>query len=332
MQDALNKIFDLLKDYENFESYMLNQDRSINDVLLRRHIDQWLSQFESSEQEFIAHTVAKILDNRYITKNEEIDFIEDLINNQILNVNNTMPFPLEIQGNGKSQKHLVQHYKNVLSRHPEITYAQDKVIYLDDFIFSGGRIKQDLTNWIPLQNKSHKIYVVVIGYHSSVWKIKKELQEKNQENNKKNNLNSILIFLDGIELENRAIKKNESDILWPMIKFFQTEKYREYLDLKFTHRDGFINTSYSLFETNEERVKFENICLKYGFKIIEKCETTHKTTRPLGNSYFGYGFGGLVFNYRNCPNSTPLIFWWGSGDISQPIYNQWHPLMPRNIY
>lgn len=332
MQDALNKIFDLLKDYENFESYMLNQDGSINGVLLRQHIDRWLSQFESSEQEFIAHTVVKILESRYITKNEEIEFIEDLINNQKLNINNTMPFPLEIQGNGKSQKHLVQHYKKVLSQHPEITYAQDKVIYLDDFIFSGGRIKQDLTNWIPLQRKSHKIYVAVIGYHASVWKIRNELQVKIQENNQKNNLNSSLIFLDGIELENRVFKKNESDILWPMIKFFQTNEYQRYLDPKFNHRDGFIETSYNLFKTNEERVKFENICLKYGFKIIERCENTHPTTKPLGNSYFGYGFGGLVFNYRNCPNNTPLIFWWGSGDISKPIYHQWHPLMPRNVY
>ena len=332
MQDALNKIFDYLKGYENFESYMLNPDRSINDELLHQHIEQWISQFESSEQEFIASIVVKLLENRYITKEEEIEFIEELFENQLLKSNNTMPFPLEIQGNGESQKHLVQHYKNVFSQHTEITYAQDKVIYLDDFIFSGGRIYQDLTNWIPLQKKSHKIYVAVIGYHSGIWKTKKELQNKIQENNQKNNLNSSLIFLESIELENRVFKKNESDVLWPMIKIFQTNEYQRYLDPNFNHRDGFIDTAYNLFETNEERVKFENICLKYGFKIIERCERKHKTTKPLGNSYFGYGFGGLVFNYRNCPNNTPLIFWWGSGDISKPMYNQWHPLMPRNIY
>lgn len=243
-----------------------------------------------------------------------------------------MPTPLEIQGNGQSQKNLVQHYKFFFDEHDQITYAHDKVIYLDDFIFSGGRIYQDLTNWIPLQKKSHKIYVAVMGYHSSIWKTKRDLQNKIQENNQKNNLNSRLIFLESLELENRLSKKNESDILWPMIKFFQNDEYKRYLDPKFNHRDGFINTSYNLFQTNEERVKFEDICLKYGFKIIERCKNTHKTTKPLGNSYFGYGFGGLVFNYRNCPNNTPLIFWWGSGDISKPIYNQWYPLMPRNCY
>lgn len=332
MQNALNKIFGYLKDYENFESYMLNPDQSINDKLLHKHIEQWIAQFEDSEQEFIASTVVKLLENRYITKAEEMEFIEDLFDNHLLNINNTMPFPLEIQGNGQSQRHLVQHYKKVFSQHPKITYSQDTVIYLDDFIFSGGRIYQDLTNWIPRQVKSHRIYVAVIGYHSGIWKKKKELQNKIQENNQKNNLNSKLIFLESFELENRVFKKNESDVLWPMIKFFQDNEYQRYLDPKFNHRDGFIDTSYNLFDTNAERVKFENICLKYGFKIIERCEKINKTTKPLGNSYFGYGFGGLVFNYRNCPNNTPLIFWWGSGDISKPVYNQWYPLMPRNVY
>jgi hypothetical protein len=334
MQDTLNKIFDYLKDYENFESYMLNIDGSVNEKLLHQHIKQWINQFESFEQEFIASIVIKLLENRYITKKEEAEFINELFENQLLKISDTMPRPLQIQGNGKSQKHLVQHYQKVFSEHPKITYSQDSVIYLDDFIFSGGRIYQDLTNWIPCQEKSHKIYVGVIGCHSSTWKTKKELKNKIFDNNQKNNLNSSLTFLDCDELENKLSKRNESDVLWPMRKIFQTEEYKKYEVPNFKYRDGFIETSYNLFKNNDERVRFENICLKYGFKIIEKCKATHSTTKPLGNCRFnGYGFGGLVFNYRNCPNNTPLIFWWGSGDINKPhLYNQWHPLMPRTVY
>ena len=245
-----------------------------------------------------------------------------------------MPLPLQIQGNGKSQKHLVQHYQKVFSEHPKITYSQDRVIYLDDFIFSGGRIYQDLTNWIPRQEKSHKIYVGVIGCHSSTWQTKKKLKNKIFDNNQKNNLNSSLIFLDCTELENKLSKRNESDVLWPMQKIFQTEEYKKYEVPNFKYRDGFIETPYNLFKNNDERVRFENICLKYGFKIIERCKATNSTTKPLGNCHFdGYGFGGLIFNYRNCPNNTPLIFWWGSGDINKlHLYNQWHPLMPRTVY
>jgi len=334
MQDTLNKIFDYLKDYENFESYMLNIDGSVNEKLLHQHIKQWINQFESFEQEFIASIVIKLLENRYITKKEEAEFINELFENQLLKISDTMPRPLQIQGNGKSQKHLVQHYQKVFSEHPKITYSQDSVIYLDDFIFSGGRIYQDLTNWIPRQEKSHKIYVGVIGCHSSTWKTKKELKNKIFDNNQKNNLNSSLTFLDCDELENKLSKRNESDVLWPMRKIFQTEEYKKYEVPNFKYRDGFIETSYNLFKNNDERVRFENICLKYGFKIIEKCKATNSTTKPLGNCRFnGYGFGGLVFNYRNCPNNTPLIFWWGSGDINKPhLYNQWHPLMPRTVY
>lgn len=334
MQDTLNKIFDHLKDYENFESYMLNIDGSVNEKLLHQHIKQWINQFEIFEQDFIASIVIKLLENRYITKKEEAEFINELFENQSLRINDTMPRPLQIQGNGKSQKHLVQHYQKVFSEHPKITYSQDSVIYLDDFIFSGGRIYQDLTNWIPRQEKSHKIYVGVIGCHSSTWQTKKELKNKIFDNNQKNNLNSSLIFLDCTELENKLSKRNESDVLWPMQKIFQTEEYKKYEVPNFKYRDGFIETPYNLFKNNDERVRFENICLKYGFKIIERCKATNSTTKPLGNCHFdGYGFGGLIFNYRNCPNNTPLIFWWGSGDINKlHLYNQWHPLMPRTVY
>lgn len=334
MQDTLNKIFDHLKDYENFESYMLNIDGSVNEKLLHQHIKQWINQFEIFEQDFIASIVIKLLENRYITKKEEVEFIDELFENQSLKIDGTMPLPLQIQGNGKSQKHLVQHYQKVFSEHPKITYSQDRVIYLDDFIFSGGRIYQDLTNWIPRQEKSHKIYVGVIGCHSSTWQTKKKLKNKIFDNNQKNNLNSSLIFLDCTELENKLSKRNESDVLWPMQKIFQTEEYKKYEVPNFKYRDGFIETPYNLFKNNDERVRFENICLKYGFKIIEKCKATNSTTKPLGNCHFdGYGFGGLIFNYRNCPNNTPLIFWWGSGDINKlHLYNQWHPLMPRTVY
>ncbi len=334
MQDTLNKIFDHLKDYENFESYMLNIDGSVNEKLLHQHIKQWINQFEIFEQDFIASIVIKLLENRYITKKEEVEFIDELFENQSLKIDGTMPLPLQIQGNGKSQKHLVQHYQKVFSEHPKITYSQDRVIYLDDFIFSGGRIYQDLTNWIPRKEKSHKIYVGVIGCHSSTWQTKKKLKNKIFDNNQKNNLNSSLIFLDCTELENKLSKRNESDVLWPMQKIFQTEEYKKYEVPNFKYRDGFIETPYNLFKNNDERVRFENICLKYGFKIIERCKATNSTTKPLGNCHFdGYGFGGLIFNYRNCPNNTPLIFWWGSGDINKlHLYNQWHPLMPRTVY
>ena len=334
MQDTLNKIFDHLKDYENFESYMLNIDGSVNEKLLQQHIKQWINQFEIFEQDFIVFIVIKLLENRYITKKEEVEFIDELFENQSLKIDGTMPLPLQIQGNGKSQKHLVQHYQKVFSEHPKITYSQDSVIYLDDFIFSGGRIYQDLTNWIPRQEKSHKIYVGVIGCHSSTWQTKKKLKNKIFDNNQKNNLNSSLIFLDCTELENKLSKRNESDVLWPMQKIFQTEEYKKYEVPNFKYRDGFIETPYNLFKNNDERVRFENICLKYGFKIIERCKATNSTTKPLGNCHFdGYGFGGLIFNYRNCPNNTPLIFWWGSGDINKlHLYNQWHPLMPRTVY
>ncbi|MFG0587651.1 hypothetical protein ACF8D3_06425 [Acinetobacter sp. YQ_14] len=331
MQENLNRIFSILSTYENFEPYMLNHDQSINSSLLRNHINLWVSQFDDSEKEFIVEITANLLEQRFITKDKEIKFIQSLFENNLLLQNKTMPFPLKIQGNGKSQSCLVKHYEYFMNYY-NLTYSSDSFIYIDDFVFSGGRLFNDLSNWIPLQRKSNIIFVAVMGQHTNIWIKKNLLQSKIYKTNQIKGINSSLIFLKCVELENRLFKKNESGILWPMISFFQNEAYAPYMEPKFIYRDGFIATSNNFFKNNEDRVKFENICLKYGFQIIQRCQNPNATTKPLGNSFFGYGFGGLVFNYRNCPNNTPLIFWWGSSNPSDPMYNQWHPLMPRRTY
>lgn len=331
MQKDFDRIFSVLKTYENFEPYMLNHDNTVNEDLLKNHINLWISQFDITEQEFMVSITANLLEQRFITKEYEINFIKDLFRNPALLNSSSMPFPLNIQRNGNSQKRLVEYYTSFITD-LSLSYSQDSLIYLDDFIFSGGRVFTDLSNWIPLQNKSYKIFVVVIGYHTNFWKVQNLLNEKIAQNNTAKGIYSTLTFLRCFELENRLFKKNESDVLWPMEKFFQNPNYYSHIDPKFNYRDGFLATPQSFFKNNEERVKFENICLKYGFEIIEKCQNPHTTTRPLGNYKFGYGFGGLVFTYKNCPNNTPLLFWWGSSDPRNPMYNQWHPLMPRSIY
>lgn len=331
MQENLNRIFSILSTYENFEPYMLNHDQSINSSLLRNHINLWISQFDDSEKEFMVTITANLLEQRIITKDKEINFVKALFQNPSLLNNGAMPYPLKIQRNGQSQVRLVQHYENFMNYY-NLKYSESSCIYLDDFVFSGGRLFNDLSNWIPLQRKSNEIFVAVMGQHTNIWNTKNQLQNKISQTNQTKGINSSLIFLKCFELENRLFKKNESSVLWPMISFFQNETYAPYMEPKFIYREGFIATPNNFFNNNEDRVKFENICLKYGFQIIQRCQNLHPTTKPLGISFFGYGFGGLVFNYRNCPNNTPLIFWWGSSNPSDPMYNQWHPLMPRRTY
>ncbi|MCG2572050.1 hypothetical protein LVY74_00555 [Acinetobacter sp. ME22] len=331
MQKDFDRIFSVLKTYENFEQYMLNHDNTVNEGLLKNHINLWISQFDATEQEFMASITANLLEQRFLSKENEINFIKGLFNNPTLLNNDSMPFPLNIQRNGNSQNRLVQHY-TLFMNELNHSYSQDSVIYLDDFIFSGGRVFSDLSNWIPLQDKSYNIFVVVIGYHTNIWSVKNQLHAKIFQNNQAKKIQSTLSFLKCYEWENRLFKKNESDILWPMEKFFKNPNYYSHIDPKFNYRDGFLATPQSFFKNNDDRVKFENICLKYGFKIIQRCQNPNNTTRPLGNYRFGYGFGGLVFTYKNCPNNTPLLFWWGSSDPHNPMYNQWHPLMPRRTY
>ena len=54
-----------------------------------------------------------------------------------------------------------------------------------------------------------------------------------------------------------------------------------------------------------------------------------KKWKPLGISSFpGFGFGALLFSYRNCPNNTPLAFWWGDWNGN----STWYPLFQRKTY
>ncbi|HBR3844916.1 TPA: hypothetical protein L9Z98_005774, partial [Klebsiella pneumoniae] len=139
--------------------------------------------------------------------------------------------------------------------------------------------------------------------------------------------------------ENKFIMRNQSDVFWPKeenvnipnnldpIRFISTAPQGQA-----PGRTGFA-ASY-VFENGNDRDRFEKILCEKGFYIISLCNNPAASMKPLGyKTYRGLGFGGTIFTYRNCPNNTPLVFWWGNPNMEDwnPL-SKWYPLMMRKTY
>ena len=99
----------------------------------------------------------------------------------------------------------------------------------------------------------------------------------------------------------------------------------EFSNEKYCYRDVRYPIEEHYFTSRENRVSYENILLKYGYKIMQNISgPMARGLRPLGMtnpSYKTFGTGTHCFVWRNISNTCPLIFWWGPDD-------NWYPLFP----
>lgn len=330
MNHYIDNIAEKLLGYKGFHYPVVDIQGNKTKQNLISHITVWLNQFDENERETLARLTSYLLDNFFVEEDEEILYIKSLFQDSSINQNGLVATPLIIQGNGRSQSELVQIYQNYVDE-KNYRYNPKLFIYLDDFMFSGGRVFSDLSNYFSrIQENNHIIISLMGAFSYSLWNCRNKIQTKINElySNKQ-----VYVKIDWkiyTEFENRLSKNYCSDILWPMEGTLNLPDLNLYKLDGFNYRSGFSKSR--LFLNNDDRLFLEKICLKYGYKIIERCTNVHTTTRPLGNSFYNYGFGGLIFNYRNCPNNVPLIFWWGSNNQENPMFQQWYPLIPRRGY
>lgn len=90
---------------------------------------------------------------------------------------------LDIQGGGASQKEMLALFGTVLEKECDLKIEDcgaepDTFIYLDDAIFSGGRVSSDLVDWIT-QHAPMKatIHVIVIASHQSSYYNRNKVEE-----------------------------------------------------------------------------------------------------------------------------------------------------------
>jgi len=333
MEDLAQKISSLILDYGNGQFGRLDAD----------HVIRWVMQFEEDDRLVVLQETNRILKNNYITRASFQDYIATLVASEKFAGGNLHSFwstvsLLNIQQKGNSQSELVgllsQQVGDNFGLPPSINSNSSSFIYIDDFLFSGSRLVNDMRAWIEASSpqKCHVDVVFMGWYQSGIWYAQKAL--KGIAEKCKKDITFKYWTKDGFKLENRLFRKDFSHVFWPDNTILEHQGAREYIS-------GF-KREISLRSPNNEknqifsrsrRSQYENAMVKAGLQILSFCDNPSPVMKPLGfNPFEGFGFGSTVFSFRNCPNNNPLAFWWGDPKQPYTTLGRWYPLMQRITY
>lgn len=295
------------------------------------HVDRWVKHFEDSVQLPILQEIDHVLKKTYFSKDRVCEFLRSAIHNQQLTRNNPKKFWqhanfLDIQGGGDSQTDMLSLFSEQLMdelgiKIKDCGHGNDVFIYLDDGIFTGNRVRNDLEKWISeVAPNQATVYVICIALHSGG---EYYANEKIQATIKGTGKKIDVMWWCGIELEDRKAYSNKADVLRPTGIPLE-EAVMDYVDqMKYppTLRNAGNPGAAGLFTSDTGKILLEQEFLKAGVYIRLGCPNLGATQRPLGHMTLDtLGFGSLIVTYRNCPNNAPLVFW-----VDAP----WYPLFPR---
>lgn len=304
------------------------------------HVDRWLHQFTREQQLPFLREFDHVISQRFFTKNAIETFLRKLVTNDTLAGSNPAAYWksahfLDIQQNGQSQKAMLQLFAKCLEKECALDLtrcgaAGGDFIYLDDVMFSGNRVGNDLEPWIANEAPEEAtVHVVVAALHTGgEYLVRRKLTEVVRQSGKK----ITIRYWRSLTIENRRAYKNRSEVLWPksvpnvtevQVYVAQPSKY------PFEPRQA--AAVVSPFSSEEGRHVLESEFLIAGARIRARSENPKPSMRPLGFSPFGVGFGSMIVTYRNCPNNCPLALWWGDPDATSGALH-WYPLLPREGY
>jgi hypothetical protein len=194
-------------------------------------------------------------------------------------------------------------------------------VSIDDVLFSGGRFKHDITNWIKdAAPQKAKLHIITIAYHRlGQWRTENDIKTVAKEAGKSIELSWWRVF----EIEDRKAYMASSDVLRPTVvpQDPATVAYVAGLKLDPVFRTPGQLGALGFFSSEAGRSLLEQQFLVSGVGVRAQCPYLNAYMRPLGNSVMGTtGFGSMIVTYRNCPNNAPLVLWAG---------DPWYPLFPR---
>lgn len=305
------------------------------------HVDRWSHQFSAENQIPFLNEIDHVLKQTFLRKDTVTSFLNDLAeNHELVGAEPSSYWAkanfLRIQKSGQSQKAMVSLFGQTLTQKFDLDNAKcgaegGDYIYLDDVLFTGGRVASDLEDWITNKAPAKAvIQVILMAFHTSGhyyitnFRLKKIIAASGK---------SIQIkFWRLIELENQKHHRNDSDVLWPavvpnnpVVQAYVAAENRFPLEVR---QPG---GALGIFSSEAGRQLLEYEFLIAGVSIRSKTKNPKDFIRPLGNGSFGVGFGSMISTYRNCPNNCPLAIWWGDPfSVSGPLH--WYPLLSRKTY
>lgn len=305
-----------------------------------QHVKKWITQFHESDRRFILDETIRLLDIGYLSEDNYKHILKAIAESRA-----NVPFFrescfLNIQKQGSSQSELIKSLSdlvsvkfNVVTRESEREYVRKfkSFVYIDDVSFSGNKAITDLA-WLIDSYDLSNINVSVYFFASHTYA---DYHIKNRIESIFSNRNINVVIKTGSmrNVENRVSYSSSSGVFWP--RDYSVNIPSEFADSEIY--TGTLRTGYSQnknFQDESTRDCLEAILTKVGFDILLKSKSPSDVLKPLGFSTFkGVGFGGTTFTYRNCPNNTPLAFWWGDYELTgTSALDCWYPLMKRIVY
>lgn len=317
----MENIIQAVLQYENKPSFVLDYDSA------KHHVNRWLDQFDDKYKESIIAVMDALFEKSFITR----DGFKKMCINRIFDKNLTRNNPakywsetfiLDCQLQGESQTEMVKILKETL-KEQNISFCENEndaenLLYIDDMAFTFGRITQDLKPY-----KDKKIDVLPIISHSY-----NDYYFRNKGLGTSVNINTWHCIM----LENRVAYKNNSQVFWPHVDSLGNREFQRAFNVFNCRKEGLrdVDESYDVFSDPLARKLCEEAFFIKGAIVLVSL-ADRKNFKPLGISPFkdSWGFGGSVFSYRNCPNTTPIVIWWGDYYDSHAL---WYPLMLRKGY
>jgi len=309
-------------------------------------IERWVNQFSSEVQIPILKEMSFTLHQTYYSRDYINRYFSSLVTNEQL-IGEVVPKDywkktnvLKIQQHGNSQSDILSLFGEALLEkcHWNVESCRNcegDIIYLDDALFSGSRVRVDLTEWIKTMAPSRgKVHIIVIVSHQfGEWQTREYLEREAEKHKKE----LEFVFWAATRYENRKSYRNKSEVLWPTKSVLAFPEVLQYVQLDkkfpFEPRESGEKLENQIFSSDEGRKLLEREFLLAGLRIRSFCKEPKAVLRPLGFGPFGLGFGSLIVTYRNCPNNCPLALWWGDPNAHEGHpFKKWYPLFPRKVY
>ncbi len=305
------------------------------------HVERWLSQFTPDQQLPFLREFDHVIKETFFTRKNMQDFLRHLVTNQKLAGDDPAAYWssahfLNIQQNGRSQQEMLKLFSKCLEDECGLDLddcGEDggDFIYLDDVLFSGNRVGNDLEPWIVDDApQSATVHVIVAAWHTlGQFLVERRLKGVIADSGKK----IAITYWRALTVENQKAHKSSSGVLWPT-SIPNVAEVRAYMALPskfpFEPREPGAKSIHP-FSSEAGRQVLESEFLIAGAKIRAMSENPKQSMRPLGFSPFGVGFGSMIATYRNCPNNCPLAMWWGDPEATSGALH-WYPLLQRETY
>lgn len=329
--DLLASVAETIKTYRNGE---IPEPTS-------EHVNRWLNQFTPANQLPFLREFDQVIKHSFCTQQNVESFLRHLVSNVKLAGANPAAYWssanfLRIQQKGRSQKEMLKRFATCLKDECGLDLdgcgqVGGDFIYLDDLMFSGNRVGNDLEPWIINEApQSATVHVIVAAlYSGGRFLVDKRLKAVVKQSGKQISIQ----YWRAVEIENRKWYKNSSGVLWPTT-IPDVPEVNAYMALPsrfpFEPRQPIAQVIKPFF-SEAGRQLLESEFLIAGAKIRSMSENPKPNIRPLGFSPFGVGFGATLVTYRNCPNNCPLAIWWGDPEATSGALH-WYPLLPREGY